>query len=112
MEGHACDMGEERTLQSSQLDGVTSQRGLASPCRRHRHNAVACGKNKGCSCCAAADGYNWGRGALRRCIDYAVRHELVCGEGAGLIEQAVRDFACEGDAEGLDAHDAHLKGRG
>jgi hypothetical protein len=100
----------ERTLQSCQLDGVASQRGLASPWRRYGDNAVACCKNKSRRRCAAADGHNWGRGGFRRCVDYTVRHELVGGECAGLVEQAVCDFAREGDAEGLDAHDADLQG--
>jgi hypothetical protein len=42
-------------------------------------------------------------------VDDAVGHELVCGKGASLVEEAVRNFACEGDAEGLDAHDANLE---
>ncbi len=36
-------------------------------------------------------------------------HELVCGKGASLVEEAVRNFASEGDAEGLDTHDANLE---
>ena len=66
-------------------------------------------QDKCCGGCAAADGNNRGRSSLRRGVDDTVGDQLVGGESASFVEEAVRNFACEGDAEGLDAHDANLQ---
>mmetsp|Transcript_25973 Transcript_25973/g.60817 ORF Transcript_25973/g.60817 Transcript_25973/m.60817 type:complete len:254 (-) Transcript_25973:1882-2643(-) len=44
-------------------------------------------------------------------VDHTARHELVGGEGTGLVEEAVVDLARERDAEGLGAEDAVLHER-